>query len=118
MSAGLLLAAAYGSLDLFRRCRRRSHGRASKGWRRAIHKPQMALGLTFRQAKREIEARQAFEKAAAALPQISLWPSYNQLVELDLLEKHFDAARQRIRRQFQKTPDSPVAHFFEGKDSE
>ena len=40
---------------------------------------------------------------------------YDQLVELDLLEKHFDAARHRIRRQFQKTPDSPVAHFFEGK---
>ena len=39
----------------------------------------------------------------------------NQLVELDLLDKHFDAARQRIRRQFQKNPDSPVAHFLEGK---
>ena len=39
----------------------------------------------------------------------------DQLVELDLLDKHFDAARQRIQRQFQKTPDSPAAHFFEGK---
>jgi len=39
----------------------------------------------------------------------------NQLIDLDLLDKHFDAARQRIRRQFQKTPDAPAAHFFEGK---
>ena len=40
---------------------------------------------------------------------------FDQLVELDLLDKHFDAARQRIQRQFQKTPDSPAAHFLEGK---
>ena len=38
-----------------------------------------------------------------------------QLVELDLLDKHFDAARQRIQRQFQKNPDAPVAHFLDGK---
>ena len=48
------------------------------------------------------EARQAFEKAAELAPD-SLWP-VEQLVELDLLDKHFDAARQRIRRQFQKNP--------------
>ena len=35
----------------------------------------------------------------------------NQLVELDLLDKHFDAARQTVRRQFQKTPDAPAAFF-------
>ena len=54
----------------------------------------MALGLTLRQAKRNDEARQAFEKAAQLAPD-NLWP-VDQLVELDLLDKHFDAARQRV----------------------
>ena len=110
-SAALLLAAAYGSLDRF------DDAAVVTGeqTRLAPRDPQaqMALGLTLRQAKRNDEARQAFEKAAELAPD-SLWP-VDQLVELDLLEKHFDAARQRIHRQFQKMPDSPVAHFFEGK---
>jgi len=110
-SAALLLAAAYGSLDRFDDAAVITGEQA----RLAPRDPQaqMALGLTLRQAKRNDEARQAFEKAAELAPD-SLWP-VDQLVELDLLEKHFDAARQRIRRQFQKTPDSPVAHFFKGK---
>ena len=107
----MLLAAAYGSLDRFDDAAVVIGEQA----RLAPRDPQaqMALGLTFRQAKRNDEARQAFEKAAELAPD-SLWP-VDQLVELDLLEKHFDAARQRIQRQFQKTPDSPAAHFFEGK---
>src|SRR6266508_6625837 len=109
--AALLLAAAYGSLDRFDDAAVISGEEA----RLAPRDPQaqMAFGLTLRQAKRNDEARQAFEKAAELAPE-SLWP-VDQLVELDLLEKHFDAAQQRIRRHFQKTPDSPAAHFFEGK---
>ena len=109
--AALLLAAAYGSLDRFDDAAVITGEEA----RLAPRDPQaqMAFGLTLRQAKRNDEARQAFEKAAELAPE-SLWP-VDQLVELDLLEKHFDAAQQRIRRHFQKTPDSPAAHFFEGK---
>jgi tetratricopeptide (TPR) repeat protein len=109
--AALLLAAAYGSLDRFDDAAVITGEEA----RLAPRDPQaqMALGLTLRQAKRNDEARQAFEKAAELAPE-SMWP-IDQLVELDLLEKHFDAAQQRIRRHFQKTPDSPAAHFFEGK---
>ncbi len=109
--AALLLAAAYGSLDRFDD----AAIVVSEQAKLAPHDPQaqMALGLTLRQAKRNGEARQAFEKAAELAPD-SLWP-VEQLVELDLLDRHFDAARQRVRRQFQKTPDSPAAHFFEGK---
>jgi tetratricopeptide (TPR) repeat protein len=109
--AALLLAAAYGSLDRFDDAAVILHEQA----RLAPQDPQpeMALGLTLRQAKRNDEARQAFEKAAELAPD-NLWP-VDQLVELDLLGKHFDAARQRIRRQFQKTSDSPAAHFLEGK---
>ncbi|HEU0272985.1 MAG TPA: tetratricopeptide repeat protein [Candidatus Udaeobacter sp.] len=110
-SAALLLAAAYGSLDRFDD----AVVVVSEQAKLAPHDPQaqMALGLTLRQAKRNGEARQAFEKVAELAPD-SLWP-VEQLVELDLLDKHFDAARQRVRHQFQKTPDSAGAHFFEGK---
>jgi tetratricopeptide (TPR) repeat protein len=109
--AALLLAAAYGSLDRFDD----AAVVVSEQAKLAPHDPQaqMALGLTLRQAKRNGEGRQAFEKAAELAPD-SLWP-VEQLVELDLLDRHFDAARQRVRHQFQKMPDSPAAHFFEGR---
>jgi len=110
-SAAFFLAAAYGSLDRF--------DDAEAVLRDQVRlapqdpQPQTALGLTFRQAKRNDEARQTFEKAAGLAPD-NLW-LVDQLVELDLLDKHFDSARQRIRRQFQKTPDAPALHFLEGK---
>jgi len=110
-SAALLLAAAYGSLDRFDDAAVITGEEAKLAPRDP--QAQMALGLTLRQAKRNDEARQAFEKAAELAPD-NLWP-VDQLVELDLLEKHFDTAQQRIDRHFQKTPDSPAAHFFKGK---
>ena len=109
--AALLLAAAYGSLDRFDDAAVVTGEEAKLAPRDP--QAQMALGLTLRQAKRNDEARQAFEKAAELAPD-NLWP-VDQLVELDLLEKHFDVAQQRIDRHFQKTPDSPAAHFFKGK---
>ncbi len=109
--AALLLAAAYGSLDRFDDAAVVTGEEAKLAPRDP--QAQMALGLTLRQAKRNDEARQAFEKAAELAPD-NLWP-VDQLVELDLLEKHFDAAQQRIDRHFQKTPDSAAAHFFKGK---
>jgi tetratricopeptide (TPR) repeat protein len=110
-SAAILLAAAYGSLDRFDDATVVLQEQA----RLAPQDPQAqaALGLTFRRAKRNAEARQAFEKAAQLAPDdLAI---LNQLVELDLLDKHFDAARQRVRRQFQKNPDAPVAHFLDGR---
>jgi tetratricopeptide (TPR) repeat protein len=110
-SAAFLLAAAYGSLDRFDDAEAVIRDQV----RLAPQDPQphTALGLTFRQAKRNDEARHAFEKAAELAPD-NLW-LVDQLVELDLLDKHFDSARQRVHRQFQKTPDLPAAHFLEGK---
>ncbi len=110
-SAAFLLAAAYGSLDRFDDAEAVVRDQV----RLAPQDPQphTALGLILRQAKRNDEARQAFEKAAEFAPD-NLW-LVDQLVELDLLDKHFDSARQRIHRQFQKTPDLPAVHCLEGK---
>ena len=38
-----------------------------------------------------------------------------QLVEIDLQQKRFDAARQRIRSQFQGGPDSAGVDFLEAR---
>ena len=110
-SAAFLLAAAYGSLDRFDDAEAviRDQVRVAP----QDPQPHTALGLIFRQAKRNDEARQSFEKAAELAPD-NLW-LVDQLVEVDLLDKRFDSARQRIHRQFQKTPDSPAAHCLEGK---
>ena len=65
-SAALVLAAAYGSLDRF------DDAAVIVGEQVRLApqdpKAQMALGLTLRQAKRNDEARQAFEKAAELAP--------------------------------------------------
>ena len=77
--------------------------------------PYAALGLTYRQAKKYDEARQEFEKAAQLDPNnVAL---VAQLVELDLQQKRFDAARQRIRSHFQGKADSADAHFWEAKSA-
>lgn len=110
-SAAFILAAAYGSLDRFDDAEAVIRDQVKLAPQDP--QPYTALGLTLRQAKRNDEARQAFEKAAELAPE-NLW-LVDQLVELDLLDKHFDSARDRIHRHFQKTPDSPAAHFLGGK---
>jgi tetratricopeptide (TPR) repeat protein len=110
-NAALALAAAYASLD-----RLDDAVVVLEAQVKLLPKdPQltMALGITLRQAKRNDEAHEAFEKAAQLAPDNLFL--LDQLVDLDLLAKHFDVVRQRIRSQFQKTPDSPAAHYFEGK---
>jgi tetratricopeptide (TPR) repeat protein len=110
-NATLLLAAAYGAVD-------RPDDAAAVLENQARLSPNdpdlvIASGLTYRQAKRNDEARRAFEKAAQLAPN-HLWP-IDQLIELDLQDKHFDAARQRIRTHFQQNPNVAAAHYFEGK---
>jgi tetratricopeptide (TPR) repeat protein len=110
-SAALTLAAAYGSLDRFDDALAVLQNQAKL----APNDPQLqiVLGLNYRQAKKNNEARQAFEKAAQLMPNTLL--PFDQLIELDLSDKHFDAARQRVRSQFQNTPNLPAAHYLEGK---
>jgi tetratricopeptide (TPR) repeat protein len=110
-NAALVLAGAYGSLERFDDAAVVLEEQAKL----APNDPQplIALGMICRQATRNDQARQAFEKAAQISPDNLFL--VDQLVELDVLDKHFDAARQLIQRQFQKTPNVPASHFFEGK---
>jgi tetratricopeptide (TPR) repeat protein len=110
-NATLLLAAAYGAVDRPDDAAAVLENQA----RISPNDPELAIatGLTYRQAKRNDEARRAFEKAAQLAPN-HLWP-IDQLIELDLQDKHFDAARQRIRTHFQQNPNVAAAHYFEGK---
>ena len=111
-NAALVLAGAYGSLDRFDDAAVVLEEQVKLAPKDP--QPLIALGMTYRQAKRNDEARQAFEKAAQLSPNNLFL--IDQLIDLDLLDKHFDAARQLIQRQFQKTPNPPASHFFEGKD--
>jgi len=110
-SAAFLLATAYASLNRFDDAVGVLQDQARLTPQDP--QPQEVLGLTLRQAKRYAEARQAFEKAAQLTP--GDLAVLNQLVDLDLLDKHFDAARQRVQRQSQRNADAPAAHFLEGK---
>jgi tetratricopeptide (TPR) repeat protein len=110
-NAALVLAGAYGSLDRFDDAAIVLEEQAKVAPNDP--QPQMALGMTYRQAKRYKEAGEAFEKAARLAPDNPF--SIDQLIELDLLDKHFDAARQRVRSLSQKTPNLPAGHYWEGK---
>ena len=109
--AALLLAGAYGSLDRFDDAAAVLRNQAELAPQDP--QPQIALGLTYRQEKRNSDARQAFEKATQLAPD-NLFP-IDQLIDLDLQDKQFEAARQRVRTQFQKKSDLPGAHYFEAK---
>jgi tetratricopeptide (TPR) repeat protein len=71
------------------------------------------LGLILRQQEKADEARQAFEKASELAPD-NLDP-INQLVDMDLADKRYDGAMQRVQQQLQKKPDAAGAHFMEAR---
>lgn len=110
-AAALFLAAAYGSLDRF------DDAAVVIGEQVRLApqdpKAQVELGLTLRQAKRKDEARQAFEKAAELGPD-DLEP-INELVGMDLEDKRYAAAMQRVQQELQKRPDSAMVLFMEAR---
>jgi tetratricopeptide (TPR) repeat protein len=110
-AAALVLTAAYGSLDRF------DDAAIIIGEQVRLApqdpKAQMALGLTLHQAKRNDEARQAFEKAAELSPD-SLDP-INEIVDIDLAEGRYAAAMQRVQQEFQKKADSAMLRFMEAR---
>lgn len=112
-NVALVLAGAYGSLDRFDDAVAVLENQAKL----APNDPQLpiALGLTYTQAKRYDEARQAFEKAVPLSPN-NLFP-VDQLIELDLLNKHFDVAQQRVRTQLEKIRICRLAIIGKAKSS-
>jgi tetratricopeptide (TPR) repeat protein len=80
--------------------------------------PQLAdayllMGIMLRQQEKSEEAHQAFAKAAELAPDNPA--SLNQLVEMDIDEKRYDTAMERVRQQLQKQPGMALAHFLEAK---
>ena len=73
----------------------------------------MFLGLILRQQGKNDEARQAFEKVSEMAP--DNLNSIDQLVEMDLADKRYDAAEQRVKAQLQKHPNTAGIHFLEAK---
>jgi tetratricopeptide (TPR) repeat protein len=71
------------------------------------------LGLILRQQQKVDEAGAAFEHALELTPENL--PIIEQLVELDISRKDFEAAMQRARQQLAKEPNLPGAYFLEGK---
>lgn len=62
------------------------------------------MGLVRAQQNRKTEARQAFEKAIKIDPEYL--PALEQLVHLDIADKQFDAALQRVRKRVAEKPPS------------
>ena len=73
------------------------------------------LGSILRQQQKNQEAREAFEKAIELAPD-NLNP-VDELVIMDLLEKRYDSAGQRVEAQLKKNPQSAGAHLLAAKIS-
>jgi tetratricopeptide (TPR) repeat protein len=71
------------------------------------------LGLILRQQNKQSEARQAFEKAAELAPENP--SSLEQLVNLDIDAKAYEAGHQRVNQLLQKQPNSAAAYYLQGK---
>ncbi len=65
----------------------------------------LKLGAVLRQQKKSKEARDAFEKAAELAPTQA--DPVNQLVEMDLSDKSYDRAMQRVQQYLSKGASAP-----------
>ena len=73
----------------------------------------LRLGLILRRASKLDEARKAFEEAQRLAPENPI--ALTQLVDLDIQNKAFGAAVERIKAELQRSPQSSVLNFLEGK---
>jgi tetratricopeptide (TPR) repeat protein len=71
------------------------------------------LGAILKQQNKDMEAREAFEKAAELAPDNP--SSLEQLVNLDVDVKAYQAGHQRVNRLLQKQPNSAAAYYLRGK---
>lgn len=77
--------------------------------------PEMPLftGMMFRQLNRRDEARVCFNRSLEILP--TYLPAVEQLINLDLVEKKFDAARDRANAEIERSPKSELPRLFLAK---
>jgi tetratricopeptide (TPR) repeat protein len=101
--AWLLLAAAYRSVDDFDHAFA-VYGQLARLFPRDPQAPWLT-GLLFVQQNRNDEARQAFNQALVLVP--DYLPALEQLVNLDLAEKQYPAALQRVQSGLEKNPSLP-----------
>jgi tetratricopeptide (TPR) repeat protein len=73
----------------------------------------LRLGVILREQKETAAARQAFEHARELAPD-DLQP-LEELVEMDLEEKHFEEAMRKVEGLFAKEPDSAGGYALAGK---
>ncbi len=71
------------------------------------------LGMVLREQQKPKEAREAFDKAQALVP--NDLPTTYQLIEMDCNDGDFKSALQRAHDQIQKQPKSSSAQLLEGK---
>jgi len=75
--------------------------------------PHLLAGMVLDRQGRRDEARSEFEKAIALAP--DYFQAMEQLVSLDLAEKQYPAALQRVQSQIAKKPDSAELNILLGR---
>jgi tetratricopeptide (TPR) repeat protein len=81
----------------------------------SLNNPQLFLlsGMVLVQQKKPVEARKAFDQALRLLPDFP--PAVEQLVGLDIDEKQFAAAHQRLDEYIAKTPKAAALQLLKAK---
>ena len=67
--------------------------------------PALLTGLIYREQSKKVEARQALTKALELAPDYTM--ALEQLVEMDVADKQFTAALQRVQQSIEKYPKEP-----------
>ena len=67
--------------------------------------PAVLSGLIYREQKKNAEARQSFAKALEITPDYMM--PLEQLVEMDVIDKQFATALQRVQQPLEKYPKAP-----------
>jgi tetratricopeptide (TPR) repeat protein len=111
VSARLLLADAYrtqGSLDSAVQIYRE----LEKAYPKNPQVP-LLLGTAFLQQKKNTEARKEFDQALKLAP--DYLPALEQAVNLDLMEKQYAAAQQRVQQQAEQNPKAAALQLLLAK---
>ncbi len=75
--------------------------------------PAFLLGMFLREQEKNTEARGNFEAALSLAP--DNLPILYQLIDLDILDKNFQAPLTRLQAEIQKKPDSAGLKFLEAR---